>query len=90
MNVSDGRGKVDDDGIVGATAGWGKRDEFISSGSNKFVADWISLEVIWKGVSGVCGTVEVDPDTRAEGAGDRCAAEGATSCEVPAKAKSLI
>jgi hypothetical protein len=38
------------------------------------------------GVTGVCGAVEVDPDTRAEGAGDRCAAEGATICEFPAKA----
>jgi hypothetical protein len=35
------------------------------------------------GVPGVCGAAEVDPDTRAEGAEDRCAAEGATSCEFP-------
>ena len=42
------------------------------------------------GVPGVCGAAEVDPDTRAEGAGDRCAAEGATSCEVPAKVKSFL
>ena len=41
------------------------------------------------GVTGVCGK-EIDPDTRAEGAGYRCAAEGATICEVPAKAKSFL